>query len=72
MEAIAMKYTVKEMIDLAHQRGLKGVNRLPKEKLAKLLIEKGIITDQSRPLTKEVKNKDKYIILWFPTKPVMY
>ena len=67
-----MKYTVKEMIDLAHQHGLKGVNRLPKEKLARLLIEKEVITDQSRPLLREVKIKDKYIILWFPKKTVMY
>ena len=52
MEAIAMKYKVKEMIDIAHQHGLKGVNRLPKEKLAKLLIEKGFITDQLRPQKK--------------------
>ena len=60
MEAIAMKYTVKEMIDLARQRGFKGVNRLRKERFAKLLIDKGNITNQSRPLPKEVKNK--YII----------
>ena len=69
MENIAMKYKVKELNDLAHKNGLKGVNRLPKERLAKVLIAKKIINEQTTP-PKEIKNN--YYILWFPTKPVMY